>query len=390
MTRLLIVTPRYWPLVDDTACVAATLADAFSREGISTTILTAKWHMDWPEQVVHREAVVHRLPHPPRGGWLKFRYLRSLSRWLRQRADDFDLVYVMNLRQDAYATVGVAEGVGMPVVLRAQRAGAAGDCHWQATARFGRRIQRRCQAADVVVASTRFATHELHQAGYDSVRCIEDGVAQRAPRSPAERFRARQALADANYDLAVAEFAPVAVCVERFVEHRGIAELVTSWLSIAARWPSAKLWLIGDGPLREALHEGIVQRELHHHICMPGSFDDWTELLHAADVFVSPTPAFGTTQALLEAMAVGLPVVAMDTPDIREVIEPGREGLLIPPGERHRLSEAIDTLFELPERAVAIGAAARARIELTRPLARTVAAHLDLVQQLLEKPSLGK
>jgi glycosyltransferase involved in cell wall biosynthesis len=391
MTRLklLIVTPRYWPLLDDTPRVVATLADAFGRHELATTILTAKWHSDWPDTVVHCQATVIRLPHAPRGGWTTFRYMRALSRWLREHRESFDIVYVMNLRQDAYATLGALQDATVPVVLRAQRAGETGDCRWQQTARFGRRIRRRCHSADMLVATSRAAADELMASDYSSVRCIETGAGPTVSRSAAGRFRARAALADANYDLAVAEFAPVAVCAERLDEHRGLGDLIVAWLPIAARWPSSKLWLIGDGPLRETLYEGIVQRGLHHQISMPGSFDDLTEVFQAADVFVSPSPSYGATQALVEAMAAGLPIVATDTPDVRDIIEPGVEGYLPTPGDRRQLTDAIAKLFESPGFGVEMGSSARRRANEARDLQRMVDAHLDLFQQLAGKKPLG-
>ncbi|MBI2478449.1 MAG: glycosyltransferase [Planctomycetia bacterium] len=119
--RLLMVTPRYWPLVGDTERVTSRLANEFCSRGCATTILTARWHHDWPESVVHRQAVVKRLPGSPRGGWTTLRYMRALARWVRQHREEFDIVYVMNLRQDAYAVVGALGGHAPPVVLRAQK-----------------------------------------------------------------------------------------------------------------------------------------------------------------------------------------------------------------------------------------------------------------------------
>ena len=95
--------------------------------------------------------------------------MRAMSRWVRQHREEFDLVYVMNLRQDAYAVVGALRSVDPPVVLRAQRAGEAGDCQWQERARFGKRIRKRCQAATAIAASTDVGTEELLRAGYSSL-----------------------------------------------------------------------------------------------------------------------------------------------------------------------------------------------------------------------------
>lgn len=387
--RLLMVTPRYWPLVGDTERVTSRLANEFCARGCSTTILTARWHSDWPESVVHLRAVVKRLPGSPRGGWTTFRYLRALARWVRQHREEFDVIYVMNLRQDAYAVVGALRSDAPPVVLRPQRARTTGDCHWQDRARFGSRIRRRCQNAAAIVASTHACSDELLRAGYSSIHQIEYGAEEMELRSAASRYYARSALADVNQDLHVAEFAPVAICVDRFAEGRGLAELVRAWFPIVDRWPSAKLWLIGDGPLRDSLYESIVEFGLRQQIAMPGSFDELSELYHAADVFVSPSPDYGASQALVEAMSAGLPIIATDTPDLRELMDDAVHGYLIPSGDRPCLSERIAHLFESTELALQFGLAARRRANECFSLARVVDDHLTLFQQLAHSTSRG-
>ena len=387
--RLLMVTPRYWPLVGDTERVATRLANEFCGRGCPTTILTARWHPDWPETVLHRDALVKRLPGAPRGGWTTFRYLRALSRWVRQHRADFDVVYVMNLRHDAYAIVSALRSLDAPVVLRAQRAGATGDCHWQDHARFGRRIRKSCQAAAAIIASTDVGVEELLRAGYSSVHKIEYGAEEMEPRSAATRFHARAALADVNQDLDVAEFAPVAVSVDRFAEGRGLPNLIRAWIPIANRWPSAQLWLIGDGPLRDSLYESIVQHGLRQQIVMPGSFDELSELYHAADLFVSPSPDYGTTQALVEALAAGLPIIATDTLDVREMMDDSVHGYLVPSGDRRRLTDRIAQLFEAPELALLYGLAARRRANECFSLSRVVDNHIALFQQLVHSTPRG-
>jgi glycosyltransferase involved in cell wall biosynthesis len=380
--RLLMVTPRYWPLVGDTERVTARLANEFCLRGCPTTILTARWHSDWSETVAHQHTIVKRLLAAPRGGWTTFRYMRAISRWIRQHCHDFDLVYAMNLRQDAYAILGALRLDELPIVLRAQRAGATGDCSWQDQSRFGNRIRKRCQTASAIVTSTSASTDELLRAGYSSLHEIGYGADEMEPRSAASRFHARAALADVNHDLEAVEFAPVAVCVDRFAEGRGLPELIRAWLPIAARWPSAKLWLIGDGPLRDSLFESIVDLGLRQQISMPGSFDELSELYAAADLFVSPAADYGTTQALAEAMAAGLPVIASDTPDLRELIDDGVQGYLVPSGNRKQLSEKMAKLFEATELASQFGLASRRRASESLSLSRVVDEHLQLFTQL--------
>ena len=337
--------------------------------------------------VMHRQICVERLPYAPRGGWNTLRYMRALSRWIRTNRNDFDVVYVMNLKHDPYAMLGAADSLRLPVVLRAHRAGPRGDCAWQAVARFGGRIRKRCRGAKAVVASTRVGAEELESAGYASVVQIVDGTEEAPARSAAERFRARAALADTNHDLAVAEYAPVAVCVERLQTGRGLENLVRAWVPIAERWPSAKLWIIGDGPLRDGLYDGLVDLGLHRDVVLPGSFDDWYEVYQAADAYLSASPDFATTQALLDAMAAGLPILATDTPDIHDVIESGVQGYLFDTGDPTSLLDVVSRLSESPGLGIQLGLAARRRACEAFSINRTVDEHEHLFRRLRREAS---
>ncbi len=136
--RLVFVMRRYWPLVGGAEMVMANLASELRERGATVTIVTAQWHADWPQEVVHREVPVVRLPNPLQRGWGTLRYMLAFSGWLRKHRDEFDLVYVSMLKHDAHAAVGALARSQIPVVLRAEGGGPAGDCQWQHTARLDR------------------------------------------------------------------------------------------------------------------------------------------------------------------------------------------------------------------------------------------------------------
>ena len=118
--RLVLVSPRYWPLVGETEQFVAELAEGLRREAVVPTILTARWSGDWPPETVHREMRVIRLSPPPLSNWSTYRYLCSLARWMRSHRHEIDIVYAMNLRHEAYAALGAVRGLPIGVVLRAR------------------------------------------------------------------------------------------------------------------------------------------------------------------------------------------------------------------------------------------------------------------------------
>ncbi len=377
--RLLIVTPRYWPLADNTERGLATLAGALHGQGVSTTVLTAAWGPDWPSQVIHREIPVHRVPHPPQGGWHTLRFLRCVARWLRDHRGQFDLVYVANLRNEAYATVGALRREDVPVVLRA----AEHDAAWQQQARFGRRVKVRCQQADAIVVNTSRTAQTLVEAGYDRQRIhdIPWGVSVEQ-RSSAARIEARKALVAANHDLAADEVTPIAVCVTRLDNCSALRPLISSWKIIASRWPGAKLWLIGDGPQRHDVYDVIVNCGVHRDLFMPGSFDELSDVFQAADFCIAIDQTVAESPALLQAMAAGLPIVANGTDANCDLLHDNVQGLLVPSQDVPALTSAISKLLETPHLSARMSVAARQLATERHSLAASAAGHVRLFEQL--------
>jgi glycosyltransferase involved in cell wall biosynthesis len=103
----------------------------------------------------------------------------------------------------------------------------------------------------------------------------------------------------------------------------------------------------------------------------------------AADLFVLPSFEEGLSAALLEAMAIGLPIVASDIPGNRRVLRDGFEGLLVRPGEATMFAEAIERVFASLDWATGLGAAARRRVQEHYSLDRMVDDHLKLFRRFV-------
>jgi glycosyltransferase involved in cell wall biosynthesis len=101
--------------------------------------------------------------------------------------------------------------------------------------------------------------------------------------------------------------------------------------------------------------------------------------LREADIFLMPSTSEGLPVALLEAMAYGKPIVATRVGGIPDVLADGTEGLLVPPGDAAALADAVAALVGDPDRAWALGRAAKERVAELGP--DTIARRLDLVYQ---------
>ncbi len=368
--RLALVTPRFWPLADDAATHLLRLAEQFQCAGHGVTIVTATWQGGWPREVQVREIPVVRLKGAPRGGWSTLRYMFGLSRWLKQHRDQLDTVLVTALRYEAYATLATLAGSPVRVVLQSELTGPVGDAAWQRTATFGSRIARRCCEAERIVAASGLVAAELTAAGYDAARVvvIPQGVPLPPPMSACKREQARAALAGVNHDLTTRNEDPVVVAVGRLVPESGFSNLLKAWKQVSARFPAARLWIIGDGPERDRLYQLTGDLDLRQRAFLPGIFSDYRELFEATDIYIEPGTAEGPVLPLAEALASGLTAVVTDLPNHRAWIEPNRTGLVVPPGDTTALATALVYLLEHPARRIDFGSAAREWIRQSHSL----------------------
>lgn len=142
---------------------------------------------------------------------------------------------------------------------------------------------------------------------------------------------------------------PSNVCVfvtgGRLVEQKGHSYLIDAVASIKQRTPELKMHVVigGEGPLRNELEERAREHGVDTFITMPGVLPV-EELLAIGDVFVFPSLWEGLSLMLLEAMTVGLPVLATRVSGSSEVIVDGENGYLVPAGDVESLAQRMEDL----------------------------------------------
>jgi glycosyltransferase involved in cell wall biosynthesis len=381
--RLLIVTRRFWPLVGEAEQTMARLAAELTSRGVRVTIVTALWHSRWPAAVSYRGVPVVRVAAVPRDRCSTLQYVRRLAGWIRRHRDQYDLVYVSGLRHEACAALRAAGGK-VPVIVRAESSGPQGDCSWQRQSPAGRWVRRACLRASAVIAPSRPIEAELIAGGYPRARIhrVPDGVPIPLPPTAQAKAAAREAVATAGTALELPPEAVLGVYTGPLELAQGLAGLVSAWVPIVARWPNARLWLVGQGPDEHALRTQMEARSLTHRVLLAGVFDEVEDLLTAADLFVLPAAPGGSRVALAEAMAAGLPIVAADLAEHRELVTDGREALLFGSSDAAALAETIARLLDDRPLAARLAAAARTRAAEFYSQAHMADEHLRLFEEI--------
>ncbi len=130
---------------------------------------------------------------------------------------------------------------------------------------------------------------------------------------------------------------PIVLIPARLHKQKGHADL----LKAATKVPHVRFLLAGDGPERQSLETLAKVLGVSSRVSFLGERADVPSLLASSDVFVLPSLYEGLPVSVLEAMAVGTPVVATSVGGTDEAVQDGVTGVLVPPGQPDRLAEAI-------------------------------------------------
>lgn len=172
------------------------------------------------------------------------------------------------------------------------------------------------------------------------------------------------------------------VSIGRFAEQKGQLVLIEAMALLKPALPGVSLTLVGDGEMRGALQQAVAVHGLTGQVRFTGwlSEDGVRAELAAARALVMPSFAEGLPMVIMEAMALGRPVVSTFVAGIPELVRPGETGWLVPAGDAAALAAALRDLAATPdERLAAMGLAGRARA-LDRHDAAAQAARLrDLI-----------
>ncbi|GAB6166314.1 hypothetical protein JCM19992_23140 [Thermostilla marina] len=151
----------------------------------------------------------------------------------------------------------------------------------------------------------------------------------------------------------------IVLYVGRLDHQKGVDILLRSAAAWLPQYRDVHLLLAGDGPDRARLESLARSLEIARQVCFLGFREDIPALLRAADVFVLPSRWEGMPNAVLEAMAAGLPIVATDVEGVRELL--GEAAPLVPPESPDALTTHITRFLDSPSSAQTIGEANRER-----------------------------
>jgi glycosyltransferase involved in cell wall biosynthesis len=210
----------------------------------------------------------------------------------------------------------------------------------------------------VIAVSSRIRDELLrHGADPERVSVVLNGIdPTRYRRDEARVSQARSAVGLRPSDIAL-------VTVGRLEAVKRFDLLIQAFSDVHRARPDCRLFIAGEGSERQALEAERDRHNLGEHCVFLGHIGDPTDLYHAADLFVQSADSEGTPNAVLEAMAFGVPVVATDAGGTREVLRDAIDGIIVPTGRVETLAAALRMVLANPMEARMRVKSARHRIE---------------------------
>jgi len=294
--------------------------------------------------------------------------LIAFGRWCRRV--EARIVHTCELYANIFGLPGAA-AAGVPVRIANRRGQLAADTRGALLA-----CQRMAyRAAHVIVANSDAASRQLQREGVRAgkIAVISNGLDMSLFAPAPNRHQIRRIVMVANLRVG-----------------KGHDVLIDAAVQVANRHPDVEFHLAGDGPLRDALMARAGARAVQDRFHFKGYCDDVPTLLAASDLLVLPSRSEASPNALIEAMAAGLPVVATPVGGIPELITPHVNGELVPPDDPHALADCLLDLMERPVYARALGAAARAHVEQRYSFDRMVSSFETLYLTQLERGPIAK
>lgn len=344
MIRLLIATYAYPPSVGGVERHSQSLARALVRRGHQVHVITAEVPGAPKRERDDHGVHVTRVPAGTGSRWQRMAtYLAAMSMAAARARDHVDVIHVQQALYPAAAMALVARALRKPLVVRNSGSSEHGAVQLMSRLPLGRTSLALIGRLATTVSLSPEMTAEMQAAGFRVIHEIPNGVTlpERIDRQAARRA------------LGLADATPVVLYAGRLAREKGTSLLSAAWLQVSV--PGAQLIVVGDGPERRLLDGKPGVR-------IDGFVHDVSPYYAAADVFVLPSESEGISNALLEAMAYGLPVVATAVGGNQHVIANAEVGILSPPGDARALATSLEALLLDPARAQRMGAAARDHI----------------------------
>jgi glycosyltransferase involved in cell wall biosynthesis len=397
--KICIFTETYYPVVGGGETQARLLAEGLITNGHSVIVLTRRTDAGLRQHENYGDVSVYRLAPVGSGQLKKWGLLLSSLPALARLRDQYDLIFVSGYRIIGLTAVLVGKLFRKPVVLKADSQGEMSGEFFESGLRkfsvsrsslpfrlflkFRNVILKKADAFSAISpeiasewTSSKVPLNKIHQIpnGVDTIRF--------APVNAKQKSFLRE-------KLNLPQAAIIAIYTGRLVSYKGLPLLLKVWDEIRCRHENVILLLAGTGGLdihncEAQLHDYVKSAGLKENVLFLGSVQNIPEYLQAADLFVFPTENDAFPSSLIEAMACGLPIVTTPVGAIKTIVVHQETGLLVQPGNRQQLYEALVAIVSDKTLAFHLGQAGRRIVQERYSAGSMMRKYLSLFESTLQ------
>jgi len=368
--KILMLTSHYHPTPGGSERQAHQLARSLVARGHGVRVLTMQCGNHPVVSTLDGVRIYRSIHAVKRGVLFGVSYLLTSIGGIVRLGRDADIVHAHHLYLDAIAAAAVGRPLRASTLAKVACGGSGGDLsRLNRTAGVGlvRRLLRRL---DRVVTPSRQTETEICHAGFPAHRVIRipNGVdtARFHPAGPS-----------------AADGGPRTVLfLGRLEQQKGIDTLLDAWAEIAPRLPGTTLAIGGDGAQARALLAKAEGLGVADRVQFLGAVPNPEEHLRRASAFVLPSRYEGLPNALLEAMATGLPTVATAIGGTLDVATDEAQALMVPPDDSAALAKALHRVLTDADLGRRLGVAARNRVVAEFSLDRMVTRYERLYREM--------
>lgn len=417
--RVYIAIATFYPIPGGAETQALAQGRILRERGYVTTIITLRFDRAWLPCEVMEGVPVIRVAGALLGGreklprfFQKLLYLISIlvMGWtLWQHRQRYDILHVYQIGLLALPAAFVSQLTNKPMVISLRSAGSskAASSHSKAAlvagpldatdpwlhvngktrvggdlaalerlgkpvVQFARSLLHRAHAVVVILSSSMKGYLAAHDFILPDIQLIPNGV-------DIIRFT------PTNTDSFIGERSQIVICISRLNYEKGIDVLLQAWRLVHEQIIQARLIIVGNGDIQIQLERMAKALGITDSVEFAGLQSDIPSQLHRGGLAVLPSRAEGMSNALLEAMACGLPCVATRVSGSEDIIRHGVNGLLVESEDYQGMAQALLTLLSDPALAQKYGKAARATIENNYSLEHVTDMYVELYQKMLNR-----
>jgi len=375
---VLFVIRYFHPFIGGLENNTLTLAAALIKHATTVAIATSRFYRKWPARETIHGVPVTRLPSPRIKILGSMCFLLSLAYYLIKNRTRYDMLHVFQVGYTAAATILIGRLLRKPTILTLASSGSGGDIRRHLRTPWGKFFVYVCRLSSRIVVLNKQMYTELATIAYPEQNAVHipNGV-------DTTLFYTREDEPHGGAGQIGAADEKIILYAGRLSTEKGVDFLIRAFSEVRKRIP-VRLFILGDGSEKKNLEKLIQQCHVENKVHLMHAVENVVPFLHSADVFVLPSRFEGLSNALLEAMACGVPVIATRVTGTSEVMQDGVTGLLVEYNDTEALANALVFLLTHPEKARELAANAISMIRRLYTLEDAVAKYTMLYQSVLQ------